>query len=126
MAFGRLGGLTVYARDWGAMFRWYTEVLGLEAVVVEAGDGFALLDAGDAVMLGISAGADPSTMGDDDTDSRVVPGFEVDDIDDLVARLTAAGVEIDGPEDGGGEGYRLARIWDPEGNQLNLYTYESG
>jgi predicted enzyme related to lactoylglutathione lyase len=40
-----------------------------------------------------------------------------------VRRLRDAGVKVDEEIDGVGEGSRLARVWDPEGNRLHLYTY---
>ena len=64
-------------------------------------------------MSGINRPVRPSS-------SRFV--FRVDDLDALIARLTAAGIEVltkpewDAPEVG-----RFARIYDPEGNAIELW-----
>jgi predicted enzyme related to lactoylglutathione lyase len=56
-------------------------------------------------------------------ENRLAPGFQVSDLDETLRLLHGAGVRIDADIDGADEGYRLARIWDPEGNRFHLYHY---
>ena len=120
MPIGSLDLVTIQTRDWETAVRWYTEILGFEVAVSEETDRFCMLSTGTA-MLALASDHPEYSLGT--SENRVAPGFRVDDLDATLARLGAAGVKIDPVIDGAGEGYRLARIWDPEGNRLALYCY---
>ena len=51
---------------------------------------------------------------------RLDTDFAVDDFDATLARLRTLNVEFERPEEGADEGYRLARVRDPEGNAIGL------
>lgn len=59
-------------------------------------------------------------------ENRVAPSFSVIDLDAALNDLRTKGVRVDPVIDGEGESYRLARVWDLEGNRLNLYTSGTG
>jgi predicted enzyme related to lactoylglutathione lyase len=54
--------------------------------------------------------------------NRCVPNIAVDDFDATLADLGARGVTILNVVDDPDDGYRLARLADLEGNELNIYT----
>ena len=72
-------------------------------------------------MLGLAS--DHPEFAVNTEENRLAPGFQVADLDETLERLRELGVRIDPTIDGGDEGCRLARIWDPEGNRLHLYCY---
>jgi predicted enzyme related to lactoylglutathione lyase len=57
--------------------------------------------------------------------NRCVPNIAVDDFDATLADLAARGVQILDVVDDLDDGYRLARLADLEGNELNIYTTEA-
>jgi predicted enzyme related to lactoylglutathione lyase len=54
--------------------------------------------------------------------NRCVPNIAVDDFDATLSDLRARGVQILDVVDDLDDGYRLARLADLEGNELNIYT----
>ncbi len=120
MSLGPMDMVTIQVRDWPAALAWYRDVLGLEVIALEEDDRFCLLGTGGA-PLGLAA--DHPEQSASTAENRVAPAFQVDDLDKVVATLHAAGVKVDPHIDGAGEGYRLARFWDPEGNRLHAYSY---
>jgi predicted enzyme related to lactoylglutathione lyase len=115
-----LNFVTIQVRDWEAMVAWYRDVIGCDVVALEEDDRFAMLSTG-AAMIGLAT--DHPVYAQSTEENRLAPGFQVDDLDAEVARLQAAGARVDPEFDGEGEGYRLARVWDPEGNRLHFYSY---
>ena len=115
----RIDMVAIYVRDWSSMLNWYQSQLGMAAAYVEEHHRFAVLafpGGGPVVHL----------VGDDEraleVRNRCVPNIGVDDFDAAVAELANRGVtvvEVVNDED---DGYRLARLVDPEGNELNVYT----
>jgi predicted enzyme related to lactoylglutathione lyase len=55
-----------------------------------------------------------------DGGQQFMVNFRVDDLDELLAQLAAAGVRIDSHRDDQEYG-RFAWIWDPEGNRVELW-----
>jgi len=109
----------IYVRDWKAALNWYQEKLGLAAVYVEDHHGFAVLGLPDGgPVLHIVADEERAAGGR----NRCVPNLSVDDFDATLAELRRRGVEIQDVQNDEDEGYRLATIADPEGNELNLYV----
>ena len=51
---------------------------------------------------------------------QVMINFRVDNLDELLAKLTAANVRIDSNREDQAYG-RFAWIWDPEGNRVELW-----
>jgi predicted enzyme related to lactoylglutathione lyase len=117
-----MGGFFFRAKDPDAIKAWYREQLG-----VGAGCGTDANGASDEWSWHAEAGPivwEPM-RGDTEhyaSDKQVMINLRVRDMDDLLARLAAAGVEIitkpewDAPETG-----RFARIHDPEGNPIELW-----
>ena len=114
----RLSGMTVYVRDWPAAVKWYSEVLGLTIGPYESDDQFCMMFAGDGFIA--LASDHPEYAGSTD-ENRVAPSLEVDDLDETLRLLASRGVRVDEVE-GEAEGYRLSRVWDPEGNRINLFA----
>ena len=115
----RIDMVAVYVRDWESLLPWYQERLGFVAVYVEPHHRFAVL----ALPAG---GPTLHLVGDDTrpqgTRNRCVPNVAVDDFDAALAELADRGVRILEVEDDQDDGYRLARLADPEGNELNVYA----
>jgi catechol 2,3-dioxygenase-like lactoylglutathione lyase family enzyme len=120
MGLGPLNIVTIQVGDWKGAVTWYSEVLGLEVVASEEDDQFWMLSMGAAM---VSLAADHPERSGTTSENRLAPGFQISDFDTTLARLRSAGVRVDPVIDGEGEAYRLARIWDPEGNRLHLYCY---
>ena len=91
---------------------FYRDALGLD--VVDHDGDWSEVTAGDQ-RIGLNANESPAGQG------GAVIAFEVDDLDDAVARLTERGVTI---ADGISEHPwgRIAPFKDTEGNDLQLYT----
>jgi predicted enzyme related to lactoylglutathione lyase len=118
-----VGGVFLRARDPEALGAWYRRHLGLPY-----DNGFAQLHwSGDT-------GPNPSTIWcafDADTTyfgamtQQVMINFRVDDLDGLLARLAADGVEIL-PDRGDEANGRFAWIVDCEGNRIELWEPAAG
>ncbi len=106
--------------DWASQVRWYTETLGLELVLRDDRNEFAFLAAG-AGRLGLQGGRRGVAAR---SKARLV--FQVPDLDRQRERLVAAGVDVSEPIENHEESYREARLHDPEGNSLTLFTWTAG
>lgn len=105
-----IGGVFFRAADTQALAAWYEEHLGVT--------GWWSQEAGPTVFAPFKADSDYFPA-----DRRFMLNFRVDDLDGLLAKLSAAGVAIetrpnewDTPETG-----RFARIHDPDGNPIELW-----
>ena len=111
----RLNQVTVPARDIAASVAFY-QALGLKLIVREA--HYARFECPD------TDGGEPATFSVHLAEPSVAGGtvvyFEEDDLDAAVARLAAAGMQIDGPADQTWL-WREARLTDPAGNLVCLY-----
>ena len=76
-------------------------------------DLFALFDAGGG-QIALKAG---------ESRPGVLLAFEVTDLDGWVSRL---GGLIEGPVKSSAEGYRRARLRDPDGHEITLFEWERG
>jgi len=110
MAVTGLGGLFFRAADPDALARWYETHLGIP--------GFWTQQAGLTVFAPFRQASDYFAA-----DKAFMINLRVDDLDALLASLSAAGIAIetrpdewDTPETG-----RFARIHDPEGNAIELW-----
>lgn len=114
MAVTGIGGFFFRADDPTALAEWYLKHLG-----VGAPPGVYIWDqqAGPTVFAPFKADSDYFAA-----DKRWMLNLRLDDLDGLIASLTAAGIEVltraewDAPEVG-----RFARIHDPEGNPIELW-----
>ena len=105
-----IGGVFFRARDTKALADWYERHLGVTQLWQQ--------QAGMTVFAPFAA--DTSYF---PADKQWMINFRVDDLDAMMASLSAAGIAIetrpdewDTPETG-----RFARIHDPEGNQIELW-----
>lgn len=110
----RLNQVTVPAHDIAASVAFY-QALGLKLIV--RADHYARFECPDAdggapVTFSVELGSGAA--------GGAVVYFEEDDLDTVVARLKAAGLEIAGPADQTWL-WREARLTDPAGNRVCLY-----
>jgi catechol 2,3-dioxygenase-like lactoylglutathione lyase family enzyme len=115
----RIDMVAVYVRDWSAALAWYEESLGFSKVYVEDDHHFAVmgLPGGGPVLHLVG-----SSVGDEGTRNRCAPNILVEDFDGTLDELRRRGVEIREVINDDDGGYRLARVVDLEGNDLNLYV----
>jgi len=117
---GPLDLVTIQVRNWASAVKWYTQVLGLPILTLDEQAGFCMLGT-DGATLALASDHPDQASGIEE--NRLAPAFRVADFDGTVERLRSLGVRVDPRVDGGDEGYRLARVYDPEGNRLHLYCY---
>lgn len=113
-----VGGIFLRARDPQALGAWYQRHLGLPYE-----NGFAKFawrddDDADACTIWCAFDADTTYFGV--ITQQVMINFRVDNLDDLLAKLAADGVEII-PERGDESNGRFAWIVDCEGNRVELW-----
>jgi catechol 2,3-dioxygenase-like lactoylglutathione lyase family enzyme len=118
----RIDMVAMYVHNWRSALDWYQVKLGFSAVFTEDDHRFAVLALpGGGPVLHL--------VGDDSRDlgarNRCVPNIAVDDFDAAVGDLADRGVAVLEVRNEEEDGYRLARLADPEGNELNIYTMVS-
>ncbi len=108
-----IGAFAFRAKDPEALGAWYAEHLGVGGGEMGSWEQAA----GQTLFTPFDAGTDYFPA-----DKQWTLNFRVDALDPLIASLTASGIEvITNPEwDAPGVG-RFARIFDPEGNQIELW-----
>ena len=113
-----IGGVFVKSKDPKALAQWYREVLGLE---VKPWGGAALpFDApGHPPKVSWTAFPDTSDYMSPSTREFMI-NFAVDDMDAILARVTAKGVPILKRDDNDAFG-RFAWIQDPDGTKIELW-----
>ena len=113
-----IGGLFFRARDPEVLKQWYCEHLG-----VGCGDwGVWEQQAGTTVFSPFKADTDYFAA-----DRQWMLNLRVDGLDELLAKLSAAGIEaITKPEWDEPTVGRFARIHDPEGNPIELWEPAGG
>lgn len=115
----RIDMVAMYVRDWPAALAFYTGSLDFTALHVEEHHHFAVLglpDGGPTLHL---IGDDARPPG---SRNRCVPNVAVDDVHATVAAMRRRGVTVIEVEVDDEDGYRLARLADPEGNEINVYS----
>ena len=111
-----IGGLFFRAQDPDALKQWYCEHLG-----VGCGDyGMWEQQAGTTVFSPFAADTDYFPA-----DKQWMINLRVEGLDELVARLRQAGVDVPKVDDMECVG-RFARIHDPEGNPIELWEAAAG
>ena len=111
--------VAIYVQDWPTALTWYQENLGLTAIYVEKEHSFAVLalpGGGPVVHLVADPRRPPGAR------NRCVPNVSVDDFEAALHELRRRGVEVVTVQRDEQEGYQLATLADPEGNELNIYT----
>lgn len=100
---------------WRAAIEWYSNVLGLELVLVDEANSFALLAAGEArvSLRSASAPGDRAAV-------RLV--FEVADLEAERDRLFKHGVVV-AIQENAAEKFRFAKLKDPEGTPIRLFSW---
>jgi len=112
-----IGGIFLRARDPGALARWYREQLGIDAMVDDESDAVWRPEAGPTVF----APFPPDTDYFGRPDQQVMLNYRVRDLDAMLARLRAAGAEVDERiQEMPGIG-RFGWSTDPEGNRFELW-----
>ena len=108
-----IGGLFFRARDPKGLAAWYRQHLGVDA----GDDRVWRQDQGPTVFAPFPADSDYFP-----TDKQWMLNLRVRDIEAMIASLQAAGVKVitDPGWDSSGFG-RFARIYDPEGNPIELW-----
>jgi len=117
-----MGGYFFRAKDPAALKAWYREQLGV-------GGGCGMDENGEANEWVWFTQSGPMVFEPFKQDSDYFPAdrtamvnLRVSDLDDLLARLRAAGIEIITKEEWDAMGIgRFARIHDPEGNPIELW-----
>jgi catechol 2,3-dioxygenase-like lactoylglutathione lyase family enzyme len=113
-----IGGVFFKAKDPKALAAWYRDVLGLP---LEAWGGAALrYDAPQHPPVATWSAFPASTKYFAPSTSEFMIDYAVDDMDALVAKLTAKGVAILKQDDSDPSG-RFAWVLDPEGNKIELW-----
>lgn len=115
-----IGGVFLRSRDPKAMAKWYSENLGITLSDFN-GTGFQWADeipAGTGMTAWSAFPQDTSYFGDGPQTAMI--NYRVDDLDALLATLSAAGVWIDPKREDFAYG-RFAWIKDCDGNRLELW-----
>jgi predicted enzyme related to lactoylglutathione lyase len=119
-----MGGYFFRAKDPAALKAWYREHLGV-------GGGCGTDDDGQANEWVWFTQGGPMVFEPFNQDSDYFPAdktamvnLRVRDLDELLAKLRAAGIEITREESMQGVG-RFARVHDPEGNPIELWEPEA-
>lgn len=103
-------------RDRGRALGFWRDLLGLEIIPAqESGDGLIWMQAADGTMVHLVQ------RPPDDT-PNIHTAFEVDDFDEALEAMTAAGYEIIKGQIERADGQRAFYVYDPEGNRLEFAT----
>ena len=101
--------------DFGAAYRFYTDVLGLEATFGDETGPYASFGTGEAALSIFERQVQQETVDLDAAGDGALAILEVEDVDDLAERLG-----VGGPVDRPDWGLRVAYIRDPSGNLIEL------
>ncbi len=118
-----VGGVFVKSRDPKALAQWYREVLGLE-VKPWGGAALAFDAPGHPPKVSWTAFPDSSDYMSPSTREFMI-NFAVDDMDAIIARITAKGVAVLKRDDNDAFG-RFAWIQDPDGTKIELWQPKKG
>lgn len=111
-----VGGVFLKASDPQKLSAWYAEHLGIAGQ-----DGGTLaFDGPESMGMTVFAHFPESTKYFGEGSQQAMLNFRVDDLDALLAQLSAANVRIDPNREEYDYG-RFAWIWDPEGNRIELW-----
>ncbi len=113
-----IGGVFFRARDPQILAAWYERHLGIDDIAKsvwrqEAGSTVFAAFARDTDYFGRS-------------EQQWMINFRVDDLDGMMAKLKAAGIEVETRAEWDSEVGRFCRIHDPEGNPVELWEPAKG
>lgn len=108
----------VRARDFGALCRFYGKTLGLKTAMLDQEHAFAMYGKGAPYVAVVGKGMKLARGR-----SRAVPDLVVEDLDAALSALKKRRVRVLSPPEASHEGYRIARIADPEGNEIHLFEW---
>ena len=112
---------TIYVSDLNRAVAFYTETLGLK-LLQQAGDHFAMIDAGRGSCLGLHPTGPKSPKAG--RSGSISVGLNVaQPIEEVLKALEAKGVVFRGPIVNDGP-VKLASFGDPDGNDLYLCEYD--
>ena len=111
-----IGGVFLKARDPQALAAWYAKHLGIP----EQEGGSLAFDGPESTGMTVFAHFPLDTRYLGAGTQQAMDNFRVDDLDELLKQLTAAGVRIDPKREDYLYG-RFAWIWDAEGNRVELW-----
>lgn len=111
-----VGGIFLKARDPKALAAWYAKHLGIP----EQGGGSLAFDGPDSFGMTVFAHFPSDTRYFGSGSQAAMVNFRVDNLDELLSQLAAAGVTIDPKREDYDYG-RFAWIDDPEGNRVELW-----
>lgn len=111
-----IGGIFLKARDPQALSRWYAEHLG----ITTQNGGSLVFEGQEAAGVTVFAHFPADTAYFGGGAQQTMVDFRVDDLDELLKQLGAAGVRVDPKREDHSYG-RFAWIWDLEGNRVELW-----
>jgi predicted enzyme related to lactoylglutathione lyase len=111
-----VGGIFLKARDPKALSAWYATHLGIKP----SEDGSLIFDGPESAGMTVFAHFPQDSTYFGDGPQHFMVNLRVDDLDQLMAQLAAAGVRIDPRREEYSYG-RFAWIWDMEGNRVELW-----
>jgi predicted enzyme related to lactoylglutathione lyase len=111
-----VGGVFLKAKDPHALSAWYATHFSIPS----QGGGSLAFDGPESAGMTVFSHFPDDSAYFGDGPQRVMINLRVDDLDQLLAQLSAAGVRIDPKRDDAPYG-RFAWIWDPEGNRVELW-----
>jgi predicted enzyme related to lactoylglutathione lyase len=111
-----VGGVFLKARDPKALAAWYAEHLG----IADIGGGTLGFEGPESAGTTVFSHfpLDSGYFGEGAQQAMV--NFRVDDLEALLAQLSAAGVRVDPKQEDYGYG-KFGWIWDPEDNRVELW-----
>ncbi len=107
----------LYVEDMERQVRFYRDVLGLR--LLRQGEGWAHFEAGGGALFELFTGGTACPTPKTPVQQPLVPGFRVDDLEQVVEELRSKGVQLTG-EIGRYKNTRWAQFTDPEGNCLEI------
>ena len=110
-----VGGIFFRAKDPKALAAWYETHLGINPAPTDMETPPWISEGGVTVFSPFSADTDYFA-----SDKSFMINFRVDDLDGLIAKLTAAGIEVKNDQSMEGLG-RFVHIEDPEGTPIELW-----
>ncbi len=117
-----LGGLFFLCKDVDATRAWYTRVLGI-SIDEYGGSSFSQAEAAEKFPQGARTIWAPFKAGSDyfkPSDSDFMMNLMVDDLDAMVERVKAEGVELEGEPMSESYG-KFAWLMDPDGRKIELW-----
>lgn len=111
-----IGGIFLKARDPKALSAWYAQHFG----IARAEDTSLIFDGPDAAGMTVFAHFPSDTTYFGDGPQQAMVNLRVDNLDEMLAQLGAAGVAIDPKREDFPYG-RFGWVIDPEGNRVELW-----